>query len=97
MNTAVIDPMARDLPAGATWTPSGRVRTGTGVEIGICAPARPVYHESHACKVQRALLGADHGEAGVDAGGVVCAIALIATVAGLMNAPAIWSWLAGGV
>lgn len=94
MSTAVIDPMARELPAGAHWTRQGRVRTGAGVEIGLRAQRQPLAHGAQACALQAALLAPRKPtQRRIDVGGVVCAVTLVAMLAALMKAPAILAWV----
>jgi hypothetical protein len=96
MNSTVMDPMARELPAGAYWTRQGRLRTGAGIEIGLRAPRQPLAHGAQACALQAALLATKTPiKRRIDVDGLACAAALVALVAALMKAPAIWAWLSG--
>jgi hypothetical protein len=98
MNSAIIDPMARDLPVGSRWTRQGRVRTGAGIEIGG-AYQRPAPQPGRdAVLVQSALLDTKTSHAQAEtrtdvAHGLACAAIAAATLWVFVKAPAIAAWL----
>ena len=95
MSAAIIDPMARDLPNGLTWTRQGKVRTRSGVVIGSAYQPPLATLNQEDVNIQRGLLGSADTTLADVVNGLACVMVAAISVTLVLNSPAIAKWLQG--